>query len=381
MIDTHYFGTSDAYPTLRAAADQRGYPGLAIWQTEIGFTTDFAYVPAAYTKRLYWALQNNWTQDKYKALYFADWAPNDPKAYGYNCSLNSGSALSGHGQCLQNLANLLGSSAVLNTFPGVTSSPAYSEDPSAASTLEAFATGSTVITAVNLATADYNGTSTVSFTFPVNRSSIVKAERVDIIGTRVDLTSTLVTSGNSTILPNVAVKDPSGSSARTWNDAASVARTFYTVLTLNGTPVSKYETENLSIAAQTSGVTVTTSADPQFSNTAGTFLNATATGQFVTYDVPNLAAGTYDVRVGVKTWNNKGIWQLAISRMDQQGSPTNVGSPIDEYSANTGYAEVDLGSWTPGTTSDKAFRFMVTSKNASSSGYQIAFDYIRLIKQ
>ncbi len=381
VIDTHYFGTSDAFPTLRAAADSRGYTNLAIWQTEVGFTTDFAYIPSSYTHRVYWALSNKWTQDKYKAFYFADWAPNDPKAYGYNCSLNSGSALSGHGQCLQALSGLLGGSAPLNQFPGLTSTPAYPADLSSPTTMECFATGNTIVSAVNLGTSDYNGVASVSFNIPVPRASITKAERVDIIGTRVNLTSSLVANGGSTTLPNVAVKDPAGSSARTWNDATTGQRVFYTVVTLASPVVAKSEAENLSVVAQTAGITARTATDSAFSNGAGAFFDATAAGQFVSYDIPNIAAGTYDVRVGLKSWNNKGTWQLAVSRLDQQGSATNVGSPVDEYSVNPEYVEVDLGLWTPGTTSDKAFKFTVTGKNASSTGYGLSIDYIKLIVQ
>jgi len=380
VIDTHYFG-SDVFPTLRAAADSRGYPGLAIWQTEIGFTTDFAYVPAAYTKRLNWALKNNWTQDKYKALYFADWAPNDPAAYGYNCSLNSGSALSGHGQCLQALAGLLGGSSTLNTFPGVTSTPALTDSLSATSCMEVFAAGNTIVIATNLGTSDYNAVASMNFSIPVARANITKAERVGLTGTRVDITASLSASGSNTSLTGVTVKDPTGSSARTWNDATSGQRTFYTVITLNGPAVSKFETENLSIAAQTAGVTQTTGTDSHFSNNTGTFFPAVASGQYITYTVPNITAGTYDVRVGVKQYSVRGTWQLAISRLDQLNSPTNVGSPFDEYFNGTQFTEVDLGLWTPGTTSDKAFRFLVTGKNASSGGYDLSFDYITLIRK
>ncbi len=154
------------------------------------------------------------------------------------------------------------------------------------------------------------------------------------------------------------------------------------ILAVTGAAVfQQFETENLTVAAQTSGVTERISTDARFSNDAGTFFDATTTSQFVTYDVPNVAAGTYDVRVGIKKWNNKGIWQLGISRMDQQGSPQNVGSPVDEYTSGETFTEVDLGNWTPASTSDKAFRFIVTGKNASSSGYGLAFDYIKLIPQ
>ncbi len=142
-----------------------------------------------------------------------------------------------------------------------------------------------------------------------------------------------------------------------------------------------YEAETLSVAAQTAGVTYRLSSDGRFSNDTGAYFDATAVGQYVTLDLPNIAAGSYDVRIGLKNWNNKGQWQLAISRMDQQGSPTNLGSPVDQYEAGEDFTEVDLGLWSPATSSDKAFRFMVTGKNASSTGYGIALDYINLIPQ
>jgi hypothetical protein len=67
--------------------------------------------------------------------------------------------------------------------------------------------------------------------------------------------------------------------------------------------------------------------------------------------------------------------------LDQQGSPTNIGPVIDQYNANEFFTEVDLGNWTPGTTSDKAFKFTVTGKNTASAGYGLAFDYITLYPQ
>jgi hypothetical protein len=59
-----------------------------------------------------------------------------------------------------------------------------------------------------------------------------------------------------------------------------------------------------------------------------------------------------------------------------------VGPVVDEYSATVLYTEADLGTWSPGTTSDKWFRFNVVGKNAASGGssynYALAFDYITL---
>ncbi len=142
-----------------------------------------------------------------------------------------------------------------------------------------------------------------------------------------------------------------------------------------------FETENLTVATHTTGITERVGTDVRFSGSAGTFLDSTATNQSVTFIVPNVAQATYDVRVGMKNLNTRGIWQLAISRADQQNSPTNQGSPVDEYAAVETFTEVDLGNWTPGSSSDKAFRFTVTGKNAASTGYTLAFDYIRLIPQ
>ena len=160
----------------------------------------------------------------------------------------------------------------------------------------------------------------------------------------------------------------------------NVGRGAHAEKTLTVIPV-KFETENLAVAAQTSGVTERVATDARFSNDAGTFFDATAVSQFVSYDVPNVGAGTYDVRIGVKDWNNKGIWQLNIARLDGTGGSSNVGSPYDEYTAGEVFTEIDMGHWTAGSTSDKAFKFTVTGKNSSSAGYGLAFDYIKLVPQ
>ena len=154
--------------------------------------------------------------------------------------------------------------------------------------------------------------------------------------------------------------------------------------TLNSTITlipSIFETENLNVAAQ-SAATHRVITEVNFSNGLGTILDATVVGDYVTYLLPAIPAGTYDVRVGVKTFNTRGIWQLAVGRADNfNGTKTNVSTPHDEYSAVQAFPEFDLGTWTPGTTSDKWFQFMITGKNASSAGYSESFDYIKLIPQ
>ncbi len=142
-----------------------------------------------------------------------------------------------------------------------------------------------------------------------------------------------------------------------------------------------FETENLTVAAQSSA-THRVITEANFSNGEGTILDATVVGDYVSYVLPAIPAGTYDVRVAVKTFNTRGIWQLAVGRADNfNGTKTNVGVTHDEYTAVQSFPEYDLGTWTPGTTSDKWFQFMITGKNASSAGYNESFDYIKLIPQ
>jgi hypothetical protein len=153
------------------------------------------------------------------------------------------------------------------------------------------------------------------------------------------------------------------------------------VAAISGCWASKFETENLAVAG-TSGDTERIITDPGFSGGEGTILDANAVNDYVIYAVPGVAAGSYNVAVGVKKFNTRGIWQLSVGRADNfNGTAANVGTPQDEYSSSASFTEVNLGTWTPGTTSDKWFKFSVTGKNAASTGFSISFDYIKLTPQ
>ncbi len=137
-----------------------------------------------------------------------------------------------------------------------------------------------------------------------------------------------------------------------------------------------YEAEALSVQSFTSSDTEGVITDPAFSGDAAVELYSVAAGDQITFVVPGISAGTYDVRIGVKKWVSRGIWQMAIGPAG--GSFTNVGSPQDNYASAANFTEIDMGAWTPGSTSDKWFRFTITGKNASSSGYNEVIDYIAL---
>ncbi len=139
------------------------------------------------------------------------------------------------------------------------------------------------------------------------------------------------------------------------------------------------EAESLSAVAS-SGDTYRIFTGSGFSGGSGTILDADATGDYVTLLLPSVAAGTYNVRVGVKKASTRGIFQLAIG-IAGGPTPTNIGSPQDLYSAADAYTELNIGTWTPGSTSDKWLKFTITGKNASSTGFTEAFDYVRIIPQ
>ncbi|MBA3387627.1 MAG: carbohydrate-binding protein [Chthoniobacterales bacterium] len=106
---------------------------------------------------------------------------------------------------------------------------------------------------------------------------------------------------------------------------------------------------------------------------SGTYFNAVAVGNYITYTVPVAKVGTYRVKVGVQTKPNKGKFKLAINGVNQ-------GLTQDEYSPSVNYSERDLGTVNL-NSGNHAFKFFVTGKNSNSTGYTLAFDYIELIPQ
>ena len=143
-------------------------------------------------------------------------------------------------------------------------------------------------------------------------------------------------------------------------------------------PTLKFEAESLTVA-QFSGPDHRNYADASQSAGQASILDSNAVGNYITYLIPSLPSGSYDIRVGYKAFSTRGIFQLAIGAPN--GAPTNVGPPVDEYSPTAAYIEADLGNWSASaiTTGSKWFRFTVTGKNASSTDYTETFDYIKLI--
>jgi hypothetical protein len=149
VLDVHYFGIA-AWPQLLAAATARGHGNLALWQTEVGFTQDPGFILNDYPRALGWALRQAWDRpERFVLFYFAFWSPDDPKAFGYGCTLYSGTHLAVHGRGLALLGELLDGSG-LRAFPGVRSEPPVELAlDGGQSSLEAFAVEDRIVVAVH----------------------------------------------------------------------------------------------------------------------------------------------------------------------------------------------------------------------------------------
>jgi hypothetical protein len=111
-----------------------------------------------------------------------------------------------------------------------------------------------------------------------------------------------------------------------------------------------------------------------FPDGTGVILNATGTGQSVTFTVNVPAAGTYDIAYTTQVATNHGNAQFAING-------TNVGPTTGQYATATGYARLDLGNYTFASAGSYSFTFTVNGKNGSSTGYALAFDDLILTPQ
>ena len=131
-----------------------------------------------------------------------------------------------------------------------------------------------------------------------------------------------------------------------------------------------YEAEVLTRTASATGSQVTSEAGAS----AGQYVQLSGTpsaGAWVEFTLPNVEAGSYDVKVLYKSNYNRGIVQASIDGVNQ-------GSPCDQY-AWPGVQQVacSLGSKAL-TGGSHTIRFTVTAKNRSSAGYMMVIDQISL---
>ncbi|SDH06921.1 Chitobiase/beta-hexosaminidase C-terminal domain-containing protein [Leifsonia sp. 98AMF] len=221
VYDMHYMpiGTMQ---TIYAAAQKRGIKNPSVWQTEIGFTTEDKFIADIYPRVFHWALSKGGSNpDQVKLIYFADWSPNDPAAFGYNRTIKSGDGLSTKGKTLVTLADLLrGSKAT--TYDSFTTDPGLKPELNEAlSTANGFLLdGKRIVLAIDLKRQnqadifeDQNTGDTIHLDFgePTitvtlrNVHNVKSLDRVDLLGNRTPLTWT--SAGRNAIQVQVPIRD------------------------------------------------------------------------------------------------------------------------------------------------------------------------------
>ncbi len=108
-----------------------------------------------------------------------------------------------------------------------------------------------------------------------------------------------------------------------------------------------------------------------------TILEAYGPGAFVTLRIPHVAAGTYNVRLGVRASDVRARFEVALG--PEKGPMTNIGPEQDPYRAKQLAVEFDLGVWRNSQPQDLAIRFTVTGKNSASKAYMTCLDYLKLV--
>lgn len=137
----------------------------------------------------------------------------------------------------------------------------------------------------------------------------------------------------------------------------------------------QYEAEDLSVhATNTSAVTY---SDPPASGGQGLHIRSEASGSYATLSIPGIEANDYMLQLGVKMWNNRGIFSMSVAEQSG-GSFTKIGGSYDLYNSGELYTELGPIPVTFNTDGTKYLRFDVTGKNSASTNFWVLLDYIKL---
>ena len=154
---------------------------------------------------------------------------------------------------------------------------------------------------------------------------------------------------------------------------SSVTTGTYTISTGGGggTTVS-FEAENLSYTP--SGATASVQTDANSSGGHWVLLSGNSVGDNITYSIPTVAAGTYQLRMEWKGLGSRGILQLSVDG-------TNLGPTLDQYSSSAIYPITTFGTVTFVSAGTHTIRLTVTGKNSASSGYGLSADKFTFVAQ
>jgi polygalacturonase len=119
------------------------------------------------------------------------------------------------------------------------------------------------------------------------------------------------------------------------------------------------------LACLTNGAVAVLQTDANFPSGNWLQFSATAVSQWITYTIPSLDAGTYDLKMLWKANNNRGILTLALDG-------TMLGNSLDQYSATVVYPITDYGLVALTNSGSHIIDLTVIGKNSASSGYALS---------
>ncbi len=142
--------------------------------------------------------------------------------------------------------------------------------------------------------------------------------------------------------------------------------------TIGQPPTLNFEAESLSYTG--SGATTSVQTDTNSSGGKWVELAGNSTGDHIDFIVPNVPAGTYQLKMEWKGNNSRGILQLSVDG-------TNLGSTLDQYASGQTYPTTTFGNVTFSSAGNHDVRLTVTGKNSKSSSYQLSADKFTLAGQ
>lgn len=135
----------------------------------------------------------------------------------------------------------------------------------------------------------------------------------------------------------------------------------------------RMEAEALHTTAKAAGTTEELFRDTAMSGTYGHKYNGHAVGDFVEYEVEIPEPGTYTILTRAKAHGTRGTYQLAVGGADQGAA--------QDYQGGCCYPTYNHGTKTFAQPGPVTLRFTATGKNAASTDYTLALDYLELVPE
>lgn len=152
---------------------------------------------------------------------------------------------------------------------------------------------------------------------------------------------------------------------------AAAGRTGYPPRIPGPPVVAEFEAEDLTYTTGGAVASVVAQTDGA-SGGEWVLLTADGDGDWIEFTLPQIAAGSYTVKLVYKRHSARGAASVAAP------SGTVIGPGLDMYSASTGYVTRTLGTLVATTSGDQTLRFTVTGKNGAASTRHLSFDAIVL---